>query len=134
MKKIIAGLMLTAAVLSFGCGRNSDFGTVDMRKVEKEATIIKTIQEDMKKQITEMQTKARAESEGKSDAEKRKIAEDFQAKARLAQSEAQNRLKSAVDAAMNQVAKEKNLGAILIKDAVPQGGTDVTADVIAKMK
>ena len=50
------------------------------------------------------------------------------------QSEAQNKLKSSLDNALNQVAKEKSLGAILDKRAVPQGGQDVTNDVIAKMK
>ena len=50
------------------------------------------------------------------------------------QSEAQNKLKASLDTALNQVAKEKGLGAIMIKDAVPQGGTDVTKEVIEKMK
>lgn len=134
MKKIIAGLMVAAAMLSFGCGgRNSEFGVVDMRKVEKEATVLKTVQTDLEKQIAELREKAIKDSEGKTDEEKRKIAEDFQAKAKLAQSEAQNKVKTSVDTAMNAVAKEKGLGAILLKDAVPQGGKDVTADVIAKM-
>ncbi|MCQ2373559.1 MAG: OmpH family outer membrane protein [Phascolarctobacterium sp.] len=134
MKKIVAGLMVVAAMLTFGCGgRNSDFGVVDMRKVEKEATVIKTVQTDLEKQIKELREKAIKDSEGKAEEEQRKIAEDFQAKAKLAQSEAQNKVKASVDSAMNAVAKEKNLGAILLKDAVPQGGKDVTADVIAKM-
>ena len=35
MKKIIAGLMIAASMFTFGCsGRNSDFGTVDMSKIE----------------------------------------------------------------------------------------------------
>lgn len=134
MKKIIAGLMVAAAMLTFGCGgRNSEFGVVDMRKVEKEAVLFKNVQTDLEKQIKELREKAIKDSEGKSEEEQKKIAEDFQAKAKLAQSEAQNKVKTSVDTAMNAVAKEKNLGAILIKDAVPQGGKDVTADVIAKM-
>jgi len=134
MKKIIAGLMVAAAMLSFGCGgRNAEFGVVDMRKVEKEATALKTIQTDLEKQIAGLREKAIKDSEGKSDEDKKKIAEDFQAKAKLAQSEAQNKYKTTVDTATNAVAKEKNLGAILLKDAVPQGGKDVTADVIAKI-
>lgn len=135
MKKIIASLMVAAAMLTFGCGgRNSEFGTVDMRKVEAEAQSIKTVRADLDKQVKELRDKAIKDSEGKSAEEQKKIAEDFQAKAKLAQSEAQNKLKASVDMAMNTVAKEKGLGAILLKDAVPQGGKDVTADVIAKMK
>lgn len=135
MKKIILGLMVAAAMLTFGCGgRNSEFGTVDMRKVEAEAQFIKTVRTDLDKQVKELREKAIKDSEGKSEEEQKNIAEDFQAKAKLAQSEAQNKLKASVDTAMNAVAKEKGLGAILLKDAVPQGGKDVTADVIAKMK
>ena len=62
------------------------------------------------------------------------MAEDYSAKAKLVQSEAQNKLKASLDTALNQVAKEKGLGAIMIKEAVPQGGTDVTKEVIEKMK
>lgn len=135
MKKLIAGLMVTAAMLSFGCsGRNAEFGTVDMQKIQKEAPVIKTVQEGLKKQMTDMDAEMKKAMEGKSKEEQQKIFEDYSAKAKLAQSEAQNKFKSSFDAALNQVAKEKNLGAILIKDAVPQGGKDVTADVIAKMK
>ena len=48
MKKIIAGLMVAAAMLTFGCsGRNAAFGVVDMRKVETEAQVIKTTKEEV---------------------------------------------------------------------------------------
>lgn len=135
MKRIIAGLMVAAAMMSFGCsGRNAEFGTVDMKKIQKEAPVIKTVEENLKKQMNDMDAEMKKAMEGKSQEEQQKIYEDFTAKAKLAQSEAQNKFKSSFDAALNQVAKEKNLGAILIKDAVPQGGKDVTADVIAKMK
>jgi outer membrane protein len=50
------------------------------------------------------------------------------------QSEAQNKLKTSFNAALNKVAQEKKLGAILTKDAVPQGGTDVTDEVLKNMK
>ena len=52
----------------------------------------------------------------------------------LVQSEAQNKLKTSFTNALDQVAKDKKLGAILIKDAVPQGGVDVTDDVLKNMK
>ena len=106
-KQIIAGLLAATALLSFGCsGRNAEFGVVDMRAVESEAAVVKTVQE-------EVTTKG---------------------KMNVVRSEAQNKLKASLDTALNEVAKEKGLGAVLIKDAVPQGGVDVTQDVIAKMK
>ena len=135
MKKIIAGLMVAAAMLTFGCsGRNAAFGVVDMRKVESEAQIIKTTKEDVNTKMKELKEQMDKEMAGKQGEEASKVVEDYSAKAKLVQSEAQNKLKASLDTALSQVAKEKNLGAIMIKEAVPQGGTDVTKEVIEKMK
>ena len=133
MKKIIAGLMIAASMFTFGCsGRNADFGTVDMSKIEAEAPIVKTTQEDVTKKMTDLKTQMDKDMEGKTGDDAKK--EDYGAKAKLIQSEAQNKLKASLDTALKQVSDEKKLGAILDKRAVPQGGTDVTSDVIAKMK
>lgn len=135
MKKIIAGLMIASAMLTFGCsGRNADFGTVDMKKVETEATVVKDTKEDVTKKMQDLKASMDKDMAGKSAEEQKKVAEDYTARAQLIQTEAQNKLKASLDTALSQVAKEKGLGAILIKDAVPQGGTDVTKEVIEKMK
>ncbi len=135
MKKIIVSLMVAVALLSFGCGgRTAEFGTVDMKKVESEAPIVKTTKEEGTKKVEELKAQMEKEVAGKSAEEQAKIAQDYSAKVRLLQSEAQNKLKASFETALAQVAKEKNLGAILVKEAVPQGGQDVTAQVIEKMK
>ena len=135
MKKIIAGFMVAAAMLTFGCGgRNAAFGAVDMRQVESEAQVIKTTKEEVTTKMKELKEQMDKEMAGKQGEEASKVAEDYSAKAKLVQSEAQNKLKASLDTALNQVAKEKGLGAIMIKEAVPQGGTDVTKEVIEKMK
>lgn len=135
MKKVIAGLMIASAMLTFGCsGRNADFGTVDMKKVESEAAVVKDTKEDVTKKMQDLKASMDKDMAGKSAEEQKKVAEDYSARAQLIQSEAQNKLKASLDTALNQVAQEKGLGAILIKDAVPQGGTDVTKEVIEKMK
>lgn len=135
MKKIIAGLMVAAVMLTFGCsGRNAAFGVVDLRKVETEAAVIKTTKEDANNKLKELKAQMDKDMAGKQGEEASKVMEDYSAKAQLIQSEAQNKLKASLDTALNAVAKEKNLGAIMIKEAVPQGGTDVTEDVIKKMQ
>ena len=113
MKKLLAGLMIAAAMFSFGCGRNAEFGTVDMSKLEAEAPIVKTTQEDLTKKMNDLKVQMDKDMEGKSGEDAKKVAEDYSAKAKLVQSEAQNKLKSSLDSALNQVAKEKSLGAIL---------------------
>ena len=134
-KQVVAGLMVAVAMVSFGCsGRNAEFGVVDMKAVESKAEIVKTVKEEVAtkgKALLEEMTK---EMEGKSQEEQKKIVEDKTAEMQLVQSEAQNKLKASLDSALNAVAKEKGLGAVLIKDAVPQGGVDVTDSVIEKMK
>lgn len=122
-------------MLSFGCsGRNAEFGVVDMKTVESKAEIVKTVKEDVAAKGKTLQEEMTKEMEGKSQEEQKKIVEDKTAEMQLVQSEAQNKLKASLDSALNAVAKEKGLGAVLIKDAVPQGGVDVTDAVIEKMK
>ena len=135
MKKIVAGLLIAGSMFTFGCsGRNAEFGTVDMRKIEAEAVFVKTTQSEVSKRMGELQVEMEKALEGKTTEEQQKVMTEYSAKAQLLQSEAQNKLKSSLDNALHQVAKEKGLGAILYKDAVPQGGTDVTQAVIDKMK
>ena len=135
MKKIVAGLLIVGSMFTFGCsGRNAEFGTVDMRKIEAEAVFVKTTQSEVSKRMEELQVEMEKALEGKTTEEQQKVMTEYSAKAQLLQSEAQNKLKSNLDNALHQVAKEKGLGAILYKDAVPQGGTDVTQAVIDKMK
>ena len=134
-KQVVAGLMLEVAMISFGCsGRNAEFGVVDMKAVESKAEIVKTVKEEVPTKGKALQEEITKEMEGKSQEEQKKIVEDKTAEMQLVQSEAQNKLKASLDSALNAVAKEKGLGAVLIKDAVPQGGVDVTDSVIEKMK
>lgn len=135
MKKILACLMIACSLLAFGCsGRNAAFGVVDMKKVETEAPAVKAIKEDVTKKGQELQEQMQKEIEGKGQEEAEKIMQDKRAQFQLATSEAQAKLKASLDTALTEVSKEKGLSAVLIKDAVPSGGIDVTDDVIKKMK
>ncbi|WP_302298704.1 OmpH family outer membrane protein [Phascolarctobacterium faecium] len=134
-KQVVAGLMVAVAMVSFGCsGRNAEFGVVDMKAVESKAEIVKTVKDEVATKGKALQEEMTKEMEGKSQEEQKKIVEDKTAEMQLVQSEAQNKLKASLDSALNAVAKEKGLGAVLIKDAVPLGGVDVTDSVIEKMK
>ncbi len=105
-----------------------------MKKVETEAPAVKTIKDDLQKKAKELQEQMQKETEGKSREEAEKIVQDKRAQMQVASSEAQAKLKASLDTALTEVSKEKNLGAVLIKDAVPSGGVDVTEEVIKKMK
>ncbi len=135
MKKIFVVVMLTVfAALSFGCGRSAEFGVVDMQKIETESPLYQEIKTDVMTKGKALQEEMQKETEGKSQEEAQKIVQEKSGKMQLLQTEAQNKLKASFDAAAAEVAKEKKLGAILVKEAVPQGGIDVTEDIVKKMK
>ena len=135
MKKLLACLMIACSLLAFGCtSRNAAFGVVDMRKVEQQSPAVQNVKKELQDKSKQLQEDMKKESEGKSQEEQDKIARDKSAQMQVASSEAQNKLKASLDTAMQEVSKEKKLSAILLKDAVPSGGVDVTEDIIAKMK
>ena len=68
-------------------------------------------------------------------------AEDFQKKQQQAQQELnifgasmQRQFMSDLESRLGDIAKDKNVGIIVMKEAVPSGGIDVTDDLIAKMQ
>ncbi len=135
MKKLLVIAMLaTFAAVSFGCGRSAEFGVVDMQKIESESPAYKTIKEDVMTKGKALQEEMMKETEGKSKEEAQKIVQEKSAKMQVLQADAQNKLKASFETAAAEVAKEKKLGAILVKEAVPQGGVDVTEDIAKKMK
>ncbi len=135
MKKVLACIMIACALLAFGCsGRNAAFGVVDIKKVEQEAPAVKSIKEDLQKKAKDLQDQMQKETEGKSREDAEKIVQDKSAQMQVASSEAQSKLKASLETAVAEVCKEKKLSAVLIKEAVPAGGVDVTEEVIKKMK
>jgi len=135
MKKLLVIAMLaTFAAVSFGCGRSAEFGVVDMQKIETDSAAYKTIKEDVMTKGKALQDEMTKETAGKSPEEAQKVVQEKSAKMQVLQTEAQNKLKASFEAAAAEVAKEKKLGAILVKEAVPQGGVDVTDDIVKKMK
>ncbi|MDD4084473.1 MAG: OmpH family outer membrane protein [Acholeplasmataceae bacterium] len=136
MKKIIVVvMMLFFALTALGCsGRNAEFGVVDMARIEAESQLYKEIRDDVMTKAQAAQEEMMKASVGKSEEDAQKIMQEKSAEMQVVQSEAQNKLKTSFNAALNKVAQEKKLGAILTKDAVPQGGTDVTDEVLKNMK
>lgn len=75
------------------------------------------------------------------DAQQSMSAEDFQKKQQQAQQELnifgasmQRQFMSDIQSKLGDIAKDKNVGIIVVKEAVPSGGIDVTDDLIAKLQ
>lgn len=125
--------MLTTALLS-GCGGEDKVGVVDMTRVQKEAPIV----QQYKQKTDEKREAANKELQ---EAQQSMSAEDFQKKEQQVKQELniyaasmQRQFLSDMQSKLGDIAKEKNVGIVVVKSAVPQGGIDVTDDLIAKMK
>ena len=127
---IIMGLSLLVA----GCsGKTATVGVVDLEKVMKESPKVKTLQE----QLT---TKGKAIQDELDNDQKSMSKEDFDKKQQAKYGEfmqlrqdLESQVEDSMKQSMEEVAKEKSLGAILYKQGVAQGGVDVTDDVLKKM-
>lgn len=139
MKKVWKRLGIVAAMLALtgmlaGCGGKDNVGVVDMSRVQKEAPLVQQY-----KQKTE--DKQKSIEKELQDAQQSMSAEDFQKKKQQAQQELnifgasmQRQFMSDIQSKLGDIAKDKNVGIIVVKEAVPSGGIDVTDDLIAKLQ
>lgn len=129
----IAAVMALTGLLA-GCGSEDKIGTVDMTRVQQEAPLVQQY-----KQKTE--DKQKAVEEELKQAQASMSPEDFQKKQAQAQQELnifgasmQRQFMSDIQSKLGDIAKEKKVGIVVVKEAVPQGGIDVTDDLIAKLQ
>lgn len=139
MKKVWKRLGIVAAMLALtgmlaGCGGKDNVGVVDMSRVQKEAPLVQQY-----KQKTE--DKQKSIEKELQDAQQSMSAEDFQKKQQQAQQELnifgasmQRQFMSDIQSKLGDIAKDKNVGIIVVKEAIPSGGIDVTDDLIAKLQ
>ena len=139
MKKVWKRLGIVAAMLALtgmlaGGGGKDNVGVVDMSRVQKEAPLVQQY-----KQKTE--DKQKSIEKELQDAQQSMSAEDFQKKQQQAQQELnifgasmQRQFMSDIQSKLGDIAKDKNVGIIVVKEAVPSGGIDVTDDLIAKLQ
>ena len=139
MKKVWKRLGIVAAMLALtgmlaGCGGKDNVGVVDMSRVQKEAPLVQQY-----KQKTE--DKQKSIEKELQDAQQSMSAEDFQKKQQQAQQELnifgasmQRQFMSDIQSKLGEIAEDKNVGIIVVKEAVPSGGIDVTDDLIAKLQ
>ena len=139
MKKVWKRLGIVAAMLALtgmlaGCGGKDNVGVVDMSRVQKEAPLV----QQYKQKTDDKQKSIEKELQ---DAKQNMSAEDFQKKQQQAQQELnifgasmQRQFMSDIQSKLGDIAKDKNVGIIVVKEAVPSGGIDVTDDLIAKLQ
>ena len=131
---LVTGLLLLV-FLAAGCAGNSaPVGILDPAKVMTESAKVKQFQE-------QLNTKGKDLSD-KLDKEKANLTPDeFQKKQEAAYGEflkikqdMEKEIDTLMKQSIDQVAKDKNLGVVLYKNGVAQGGVDITEDVLKKMQ
>ena len=130
-KKLTALILtvLTAGILA-GCGSADKVGVVDTQRVQKEAPLAKQYVEKHEQKVQEINKKLAEEKLSMSD-------EDFQKEKQeldIYSAGLQRQFKSDLDQKLAEIAKDKEVGIIVDKRAVPNGGIDVTDEVIAKLQ
>ena len=129
-------VIIFSAVLLTGCGaeKPSTIGIVDMQKVMTENPKIKQMQEQLNgkaQELTANLEKQRATLKP----------EEFQQKEQLAyaefmklKQEFEAQIETQTKKVLEEVAKEKKLGAVIYKNGMAWGGIDVTDEVLKKLQ
>lgn len=132
--------LLLVSLLAFslltGCGmeKPSTIGIVDMQKVMTEHPKIKEMQESLNKKAQEITTKLEKERATLKP-------EEFQQKEQLAyaefmklKQEYEGTIQGQIVKVLEEIAKEKKLGAVIYKNGMAWGGVDITDEVLKKLK
>ena len=129
-------VMVFSVVLLAGCGaeKPSTIGIVDMQKVMTDNPKIKQMQEQLNTKAQELTANL----------EKQRATlkpEEFQQKEQLAyaefmklKQEFEAQIETQTKKVLEEVAKEKKLGAVIYKNGMAWGGIDVTDDVLKKLQ
>lgn len=131
-KTACAGLLAAAALLS-GCGSEDKIAVVDYQQLMVKSETIKGIQQeivDKNKEISERL--ANQEGTLSPDEMKKKVADAQQERAIFVQSK-QRQMQSIVESQCAAIAREKNVGIVMQKMAVPAGAVDITDEVLARI-
>ncbi len=132
---LFLALILATGLLA-GCAgeKPSTIGIVDMQKVMTENGKIKEMQEQLNKKAQEITANL----------EKDKTSlkpEEYQQKEQLAyaefmqmKQEFESKIQLQIQKILEEIAKEKKLGAVIYKNGMAWGGVDITDDVLKKLQ
>ncbi|MGP1584954.1 MAG: OmpH family outer membrane protein [Schwartzia sp. (in: firmicutes)] len=137
-----AGLFLTT-VLSSGCigERQATIGYFNAERIDQEAAQIKAIEEEANAKMAALQKEfleLEAKADGMSPEDMARAQQEQMVKVQAASQQYQMQIRQKIDVALDEIAKEKKLDAVLqnssLEKMVVLGGMDITEDLIQKLK
>lgn len=127
-----AGLFAASALLT-GCGSEDRVAVVDLQQLEVKSEKIKGIEQEITAKNKEIADRLAKEQASLSNEEmQKKVADARQERAIFMQSK-QRQIQSLVEAQCAVVAKEKGIGIVMHKLAVPAGAVDITEEVLQRI-
>lgn len=134
---VVGMIFLLAMALLAGCSATGEkIGIVDMDKVVKESPKAQEFQNQLDQIGTEIQNEYKAieENNDLNEEEKNTKKEEVLQRFVAAKQELEEKLNSAIETAVKEIASEKKLEVIFYKHSVRYGGVDITQEVIEKLK
>lgn len=133
-KLACVGLLAVAAVFS-GCGSENKVAVIDYQKLEQDSSKIKGIEQEITDKDKEIRDRLNQDSQsGLSDEDMQKKVQAAQQERMIFMQSKQKQIQSMVESQAGVVAKEKNIGIVMHKRAVPAGAIDITDEVLAKIE
>lgn len=133
-KLACVGLLAVAAVFS-GCGSENKVAVIDYQKLEQDSSKIKGIEQEITDKDKEIRDRLNQDSQsGLSDEDMQKKVQAAQQERMIFMQSKQKQIQSMVESQAGVIAKEKNIGIVMHKRAVPAGAIDITDEVLAKIE
>ena len=140
ISKAAAAVLLTASMFAAGCGQ-VHIGTMDRERVQTEAPQIKAVVTEANEKLMEAQQDAQSKftaNPNMTAEESQQLQMDTQRKMAGLQQMYSIQLEQKLNAAMQDIVKEKKLDVVLDSSkkypSVLSGGVDVTDEVIGKLQ
>lgn len=139
-KYVTSFILLVALVASVflisGCAGtgNNAIGILNVEKVMTDSAKVKQLQDQLNNRGKELSDQLEKDKPNISAEEYQKRQEAAYGEFLRTKQDLESQIDNTIKQALEQVAKEKNLGIVLYKNGVAQGGIDVTDDVLKKMQ
>ena len=139
-KHLTSFILLVALVASVtlisGCAGtgNNAIGILNVEKVMTESAKVKQLQDQLNSRGKELSDQLEKDKPNISAEEYQKRQEAAYGEFLRTKQDLESQIDNAIKQALEQVSKEKNLGIVLYKNGVAQGGIDITEDVLKKMQ
>ena len=134
---VIAGIAIVAA-LAAGTrwlrSPGSNVGVVDLARIVAESPLAQRYEKQLADKYKELQTQLEEEKTNLDEQSREAREKELMAEYLKLKQELEGKLEKEIDEALAAIARQRNLGIVVYKEAVRYGGEDVTGDVVKALK